>query len=53
MVISISVDGEVEIDVEHKESDENEKNEKRILDNDDPAGSGSVNDNETRYYSIF
>ncbi|OZC06408.1 hypothetical protein X798_06605 [Onchocerca flexuosa] len=48
MVISISVDGEVEIDVENKESDEDEKVEKRILDNDDPAGSEIANDNETR-----
>ncbi|KAK6113481.1 hypothetical protein QQG55_51800 [Brugia pahangi] len=41
------VDGEVEIDVEHKECDEDEMDEKPLTDDDD-AGSGIVDDSESR-----
>lgn len=42
----------MEIDVEHKESGEDEADEKPIA-GDDDAGSGMVDDSEIRYYSTL
>lgn len=44
-----SVDGEVEIDVENKESDDDET-EGRMVAGNNGAGSGIVDDGESRYY---
>lgn len=53
MQMSFSVDAEVEINVEHKDSDEDERDGKPVANDDDDTGSRTVADSVNRHVSLY